>query len=42
VRRGESLYGIAREYGVAVEDLARANGLANPAQVVAGQVLAIP
>ena len=42
VRRGESLYGIARRYGVEVDDIVRANGLANPAQVAAGEVLVIP
>ncbi|GAA5335650.1 MULTISPECIES: LysM peptidoglycan-binding domain-containing M23 family metallopeptidase [Thermus] len=39
VAPGETLYGIARRYGVRVEDLARWNGLSDPNRIRAGQVL---
>lgn len=42
VRRGETLGGIARTYGVGLSALARANGLADPNRIVAGSALAIP
>lgn len=42
VRSGESLSGIARQYGVAVSDLVRANNLANADSVYVGQVLLVP
>jgi LysM repeat protein len=41
VRYGESLWGIARHYGVTVEDLVRANGIADPGRIFAGQRLAV-
>jgi LysM repeat protein len=41
VQRGESLWGIARHYGVTVEDLVRANGIADPGRIFAGQRLAV-
>lgn len=42
VRRGETLYSIARSYGVNMWDIARANGIANPNRIYAGQRLVIP
>jgi LysM repeat protein len=42
VRRGETLYSIARRYGVDMWSIARANGIANPNHIYAGQRLVIP
>jgi cell wall-associated NlpC family hydrolase len=42
VRPGETAYRIARRYGVTVDALAAANGLADPATLRAGQGLRIP
>lgn len=42
VRRGETLSGIAAEYGVSVATLAELNGLRRPYLIRAGQVLALP
>jgi LysM repeat protein len=42
VREGENLYRIGRAYGVDWERIARANGIADPAALYAGQVLKIP
>jgi tetratricopeptide (TPR) repeat protein len=42
VRRGDTLYGIARHYGVSVSDLRRANSDVSPGDLVSGQTLVIP
>jgi LysM repeat protein len=42
VAAGDTLYGIARRYGVDWTQLAEANGLATPNQVYPGQMLKIP
>ena len=42
VRRGETLSGIAARYGTSVAHLARANRLANPSLIIAGQSLRVP
>lgn len=42
VRRGETLYAIARDYGVDLEALVEANRLANPNLLYVGQRLALP
>lgn len=42
VQRGESLTGIAEEYGIPVEELARINGLTNPDSIQVGQRLLVP
>ena len=42
VRSGDTLYGIARQHGVSVADLASANSLGSSAWVYVGQVLTIP
>ncbi len=42
VRRGETLYSIARSYGVSMWAIARANGITNPNRIYAGQRLVIP
>jgi LysM repeat protein len=42
VRRGDSAFTIARQFGVSIDDLLAANGIANPNHVEAGQVLTIP
>lgn len=39
VQRGDTLYRIARAHGFAWQDLARANGIANPARLYTGQCL---
>ena len=42
VQRGETLYRIAVEYGVAVSDLARLNGIVNAGNIQVGQRLLVP
>ncbi len=42
VQPGETLFRISLRYGVSVAALSAANGLLNPGQIRAGQVLAIP
>jgi len=42
VQRGESMDGIARRYGVALEDLLRANPSVEPRRLIAGAWLEIP
>lgn len=42
VQAGETLYSIARRYGVTVADLVAANGIANPDRINVGQRLEIP
>jgi lipoprotein NlpD len=42
VRRGQTLWRIAKRYGVRVEDIVRANGIADPDKIKAGQRLFIP
>jgi len=42
VRRGDTLYGIARSYGANMWAIARANGITNPNRIYAGQRLVIP
>jgi LysM repeat protein len=42
VQRDETLYSIARSYGVSVWAIARANNIANPNAIYAGQRLVIP
>jgi soluble lytic murein transglycosylase-like protein len=42
IKKGETLGGIARQYGVAQSALAAANGVANPNRIVAGATLSIP
>ncbi|MCK6628720.1 MAG: LysM peptidoglycan-binding domain-containing protein [Anaerolineae bacterium] len=42
VAAGETLYSIARRYGVPAEAIAAANGLSNPNQLFVGQVLYLP
>ncbi|MCC7208729.1 MAG: LysM peptidoglycan-binding domain-containing protein [Anaerolineae bacterium] len=39
---GDTFVAVARRYNVSVEQLARQNGIVNPALVVIGQVLAVP
>lgn len=39
---GDTVWGIARQYGVSVEQLAEINGLADPGRLVVGQALVIP
>ena len=41
VARGETLAGLARAYGVSIEDLRRANGIRGD-RILVGQVLRIP
>lgn len=42
VKRGDTLFSIARRYGVPLADLAAHNGIVNPNRIYAGQVLRIP
>ncbi|WP_203247149.1 LysM peptidoglycan-binding domain-containing protein [Sporosarcina beigongshangi] len=42
VQKGQSLYGIAQAYGISYQDIATANEIPNPAQIVVGQALVIP
>lgn len=42
VHRGETLAGIARQYGLTTDELAEVNGLGPPYVIYPGQVLAIP
>lgn len=42
VRSGETLWGIARQHGLTVDSLARANNLANPDRLRVGERIAIP
>ncbi|MCS7070853.1 MAG: LysM peptidoglycan-binding domain-containing protein, partial [Anaerolinea sp.] len=42
VQRGDTLYQIARQYGVAIDEIARANGIASPGNIRTGQRLIIP
>jgi LysM repeat protein len=42
VQRGETLYSIARRYGVSVGAICAANSIANPRLIYAGQQLVIP
>ncbi len=42
VHPGESLWGISQRYGVSMDAIASANGLANPTMIVSGQRLTIP
>lgn len=42
VRKGETLYGIARNYGISVSALISANGITDPSRLVAGMKLVIP
>ena len=42
VQPGDNLYRIALRFGLTVEQIASANGITNPAQIYAGQVLTIP
>ena len=42
VRRGQTLWRIAKTYGIKLEDIARANGIADPNKIKVGQRLFIP
>src|SRR5688572_3818337 len=42
VQAGETLFSIARRYGLTVEQVAAANGITNPGLIYIGQVLTIP
>ena len=42
VRRGDSLYSVARRFGVSVTELARINELSAPDRLSVGQALVIP
>ncbi|MCC6905976.1 MAG: LysM peptidoglycan-binding domain-containing protein [Anaerolineae bacterium] len=42
VQPGQTLYSIARQYGVTPSDLAFANGITNPDRIFVGQTLVIP
>ena len=42
VARGDTLFRIAKQYGITVNELAEANQINDPTLIYAGQVLIIP
>ena len=42
VKKGESLTKIAKEYGVTLQDILKANGIDDPGNVQAGEKIRIP
>jgi murein DD-endopeptidase MepM/ murein hydrolase activator NlpD len=42
IQKGETIYSIARSYGVTVQDILNLNGITDPAKVQAGQRIRIP
>ena len=42
IARGETLFSVARQYGVTINAIMAANGIADPNRIYAGQTLAIP
>ncbi|URN95112.1 MAG: glycosyl hydrolase family 18 protein [Candidatus Pristimantibacillus lignocellulolyticus] len=42
VARGESLWAIARQYGLSLQEIAAANNISNPALIKPGQIIIIP
>ena len=42
VQSGDSLFGIAEQYQVSMEEVMRINGITNPDKVYAGQVVELP
>jgi len=42
VQRGDTLYSVARRFGVSVEELARANGIDDPSALSVGRRLVVP
>lgn len=42
VQRGDTLYSIARRFGVSLDDLARVNGIEDPGQLSVGRRLLVP
>ena len=42
VQSGDSLFGIAEQFSVSMEEVMRINGITNPDKVFAGQVLELP
>ena len=42
VRRGDSLYSIARKFGASADDIAYINQLSDPSRLSVGQSLVIP
>lgn len=42
VLKGQSLYGISKAYGISYEEVAKANEIPDPSQLVVGQALVIP
>lgn len=42
VQRGQTLWRIARSYGIELDALARANNLADPTRITVGQILVVP
>lgn len=42
IKKGDTLSGIAKQYGVSVGDIASANGISNPNKISAGATLTIP
>ena len=42
VQKGETLWGVSRQYGVSLERLQKANGISDPSALAVGQRLVIP
>ncbi|HET7626859.1 MAG TPA: LysM peptidoglycan-binding domain-containing protein [Bacillales bacterium] len=42
IRRGETLWALARRYGISVESIVRANDIPDPNRLVVGQALVVP
>jgi len=42
IKKGETLYKISKMFGTSIKELTESNQLANPEQIVAGQLLYIP
>jgi LysM repeat protein len=42
IKPGDTLSGIAQEFGITVEDLVKLNNITDPNQIQAGQVLTVP
>lgn len=42
IQRGDTLYNLAHRYGISAENIAKANGISESAQLVVGQSLVIP
>jgi len=42
IRRGDTLWALAKRFGTTVEDLARTNNIRDPDRIIAGDTLRVP